>query len=229
MIRKSVFQKLKGFRHVPRTAMEDWEFLGELALEGFSLDVVPAPLFAYRHHASSNIRRSSYYDSHRRTLEPYLKRMEPWQRRMLINCVGAYNVKATAALATATPVENAEVEAVAALSSDTAPCSPTESVEAAPPADTVPEVDAAGETAALEIAPGGELVDIAPVLSWQRMLSYRQYDAAYQVWKNYRNRVIDKNEALRSIGDQYGIGPFFLLFPLYKFIKPLVKLKSYLA
>ncbi len=48
--------------------------------------------------------------------------------------------------------------------------------------------------------------------------SWKNYDDAYQVWKKY------KKEALKIIGAQYGILLFFLLYPLYKIVKPFRKL-----
>ena len=275
IIRKDVFQKLKGFRHVPHTSMEDWEFLGELAAEGFSLDVVPAQLFAYRNHSLSNIRQTSFYDSRIRTLEPYLKRMEPWQRRMLINCVGAYHSKITALMEAAPPevmeaappevmeaappevmeaappevMEAAPPEVMEAAPPEVMEAAPPEVMEAAPPEvmEAAPSTEAVGtetapsaeeapvetapsiEEAPMETAPFGEAANMANAPSWRRTMSYQQYDSAYQVWKKYRNKGIDKDEALRLIRNLYGIGPFFLLYPLYKLIKPVVKLKNFLS
>lgn len=91
IIRRDVFEKLGGFRHVPGTASEDWEFLAELVLSGYQLDVVPADLFQYREHAVSNMRVSNYYDTRMRTLHPYLKRCdETWIRNILINALGSH-------------------------------------------------------------------------------------------------------------------------------------------
>lgn len=91
IIRKEVFLKLGGFRHVPSTASEDWEFLAELVLSGYRLEVVPLALFQYREHAESNMRISNFYDTRMRTLEPYLKRCsEPWMKKLLLHAVGSW-------------------------------------------------------------------------------------------------------------------------------------------
>lgn len=91
IIRKEVFQAVGGFRHVPQTASEDWEFLAELSLKGYRLDVVPLPLFYYREHGESNMRQTPYYDTRMRVIQPYLDRLpERWQRNMLESAVGAY-------------------------------------------------------------------------------------------------------------------------------------------
>lgn len=90
IIRKEVFEKLGGFRHVSQTASEDWEFLATLCLEGYRLEVVPLPLFNYREHGASNMRQTPYYDTRMRVLQPYMDRLpELWQKRMLYNTVGA--------------------------------------------------------------------------------------------------------------------------------------------
>lgn len=91
IIRKEVFEQLGGFRHVPYTASEDWEFLAELVLSGYKLEVVPRSLFQYREHESSNMRVTNFFDSRMRTLEPYLKRCpQPWMRSLLLHSVGVW-------------------------------------------------------------------------------------------------------------------------------------------
>lgn len=90
IIKKSTFQALGGFRHVPFTASEDWEFLAELVLSGYHLEVVPTDLFQYREHSASNMRVSNYYDTRMRVIHPYLKRCtEPWMRHIISNAMGA--------------------------------------------------------------------------------------------------------------------------------------------
>lgn len=93
IIRRDVFLGLGGFRHVPFTASEDWEFFAELCLSGHTLEVVPADLFEYREHPASNMRTTNFYDTRMRTIEPYLKRMTGWQRDFLVASVGAWEVK----------------------------------------------------------------------------------------------------------------------------------------
>lgn len=93
IIRKDVFQALGGFRHVPMTASEDWEFFAELCLSGYRLEVIPDDLFEYREHGESNMRVSNFYDTRMRTIHPYLKRLESWQRPFFVNAVGAWEVK----------------------------------------------------------------------------------------------------------------------------------------
>lgn len=90
IIRKEVFEAMEGFRTVPQTASEDWEFLAELVLRGFKLEVVPDDLFEYREHANSNMRQTNFYDTRMRTLKPFFDRMETWQARILYNAVGMY-------------------------------------------------------------------------------------------------------------------------------------------
>lgn len=90
IIKKTVFEALGGFRHVPFTASEDWEFLAELVLSGYRLEVVPNDLFQYREHDASNMRVSNFYDTRMRVIHPYLKRCEqPWMRHIISNAMGA--------------------------------------------------------------------------------------------------------------------------------------------
>lgn len=91
IIRKEVFEKLGGFRKVPHTASEDWEFLAKLILDGYKLEVAPIPLFNYREHGESNMRQTPFFDTRMRVLQPYMDSLkEPWQKRLLYNCVGSY-------------------------------------------------------------------------------------------------------------------------------------------
>ncbi len=68
--------------------------------------------------------------------------------------------------------------------------------------------------------PGAELLR-----SKRRAISWDRYDDAYQVWKEYKKKHIDRHEALKIIGDRYGIHSFLLMYPLYKIVKPFRKLK----
>ncbi|MGO8942054.1 MAG: rhamnan synthesis F family protein [Syntrophobacteraceae bacterium] len=78
----------------------------------------------------------------------------------------------------------------------------------------------AGGSAAEIESLGVELVE-----SKRRAISWDQYDAAYEVWKRYKKQNIDRHEALQIIGDKYGVRAFFLLYPLYKIVRPFLKLK----
>ena len=62
----------------------------------------------------------------------------------------------------------------------------------------------------------------------KRPINFHVYDDAYKVWKKYRTGTIDRQEALKQIGDLVGIKLFFFLYPLYKIAKPFVKLKMQL-
>ncbi len=59
--------------------------------------------------------------------------------------------------------------------------------------------------------------------------AYQCYESAYRIWKKYRSKDIQRDEALRLIEKLCGIGPFFSFYPLYKLIKPIVKAKTLLA
>jgi hypothetical protein len=56
-------------------------------------------------------------------------------------------------------------------------------------------------------------------------ISWKNYDDAYQVWKKYKRENIERHhQRLQIIDDQYGACLFFLLYPLYKTVKPIRKL-----
>jgi hypothetical protein len=55
-------------------------------------------------------------------------------------------------------------------------------------------------------------------------INWENYDNAYQVWKKYKKGNIERRQALKIIGCKYGVGLFFLLYPLYKIVKPFRKL-----
>jgi glycosyltransferase involved in cell wall biosynthesis len=60
-------------------------------------------------------------------------------------------------------------------------------------------------------------------------LEYQCYESAYQIWKKYRHKDLQRHEALRLIEKLCGLGPFFFFYPLYKLIKPIVKIKNRLT
>lgn len=62
-----------------------------------------------------------------------------------------------------------------------------------------------------------------------RITSWNKYDAVYQVWKEYKKQHIDRHEALKIIGDEYGVRSFFLLYPLYTAAKPFLKCKRFIG
>jgi hypothetical protein len=63
---------------------------------------------------------------------------------------------------------------------------------------------------------------------FRKITSLKRYDAAYYAWKEYKKNHIDRHQALQIIDDRYGVRSFFLLYPLYKAIKPFRKLKTFL-
>ncbi len=65
--------------------------------------------------------------------------------------------------------------------------------------------------------------------SKRRVIRWSQYDGAYQVWKKYREKYIERYEALEIIHDKYGVRSFFLLYPFYKIIKPFWRFKTFLV
>ena len=56
-------------------------------------------------------------------------------------------------------------------------------------------------------------------------IGWDNYDDAYQVWKQYkRENAKRRHQTLKTIGYQYGVCLFFLLYPIYKTVKPFIKI-----
>ncbi|MEN6441517.1 MAG: methyltransferase domain-containing protein, partial [Syntrophobacter sp.] len=60
----------------------------------------------------------------------------------------------------------------------------------------------------------------------RRKINWNKYDAAYHAWSKYKRRHISKHAALKEIENKYGVPSFFLFYPLYKALKPLVKISQ---
>lgn len=71
IIKKSVFEESGGFTVIPRVSWEDYELLARLVLSGKDLDVIPRPLFWYRHLNDSFSRVTSQYANQCRIVEAY--------------------------------------------------------------------------------------------------------------------------------------------------------------
>lgn len=72
IIRKSVFDALGGFVET-RHGCEDWEFLARLSLAGYSQDVLPDPLFWYRHTGDGLRSTMSLYHGQHLVLSAYAR------------------------------------------------------------------------------------------------------------------------------------------------------------
>ncbi len=57
-----------------------------------------------------------------------------------------------------------------------------------------------------------------------RISSWKKYDDAYEIWKEYKRKDISRNAALHAIEGNCGVRSFFIFYPLYKIIKPFVKI-----
>ncbi len=58
-----------------------------------------------------------------------------------------------------------------------------------------------------------------------RIISWKNYDAAYNEWKRYKKKQAAKQIALKTVDSLYGVYPFFFFYPVYKTLKPMVKCK----
>lgn len=76
IIHKKVFTALGGFASSPE-ANEDWEFLARLSLAHYEQDVIPEPLFWYRHTADGMSCTRSRYRAQRLALSAYRETLGP--------------------------------------------------------------------------------------------------------------------------------------------------------
>ncbi|MDR3568206.1 MAG: glycosyltransferase [Syntrophobacteraceae bacterium] len=93
--------------------------------------------------------------------------------------------------------------------------------------DLAPRVGDKGFVEGLCRRAGGEDKSGNGPAGWQTL--YRHYDRSYRIWKKHRQTGADREQTLRLIGELCGIGSFFLLYPLYKLIKPCIKLQKTLS
>lgn len=83
IVRAEAFWSIGGFGLQRDASFEDWEFLARLSLHGFRQDVIPAPLFLYRHTPGGFSRTTSQYLNHRRIITAYGAFLPEWGRRLL--------------------------------------------------------------------------------------------------------------------------------------------------
>jgi glycosyltransferase involved in cell wall biosynthesis len=78
-VRREVFLQLGGFTET-RAGYEDWEFLANLTLRGYALDVVPDNLFFYRRSVGSMTTTMDLMVSYERAVTPFrYARPEQWK------------------------------------------------------------------------------------------------------------------------------------------------------
>lgn len=82
-VSKSVFRSLGGFNTDRKSSFEDWEFLAHLTLQGFTLEVIPRPLFLYRVTPEGFSRNTSPYLNFRRVLDRHFSELPAWAARVL--------------------------------------------------------------------------------------------------------------------------------------------------
>ncbi|MDP9173340.1 MAG: glycosyltransferase [Planctomycetota bacterium] len=90
IIRRDLFEKLGGFTEDYGAGHEDWELYAKAALAGYTVMIVPQPLFWYRVHRTSMLRTTSHFVNHMRSLRPYLKAMGPDLSQILLFAQGLF-------------------------------------------------------------------------------------------------------------------------------------------
>ncbi|MBX7144042.1 MAG: glycosyltransferase [Oligoflexia bacterium] len=84
-IRRRVFEQLGGFGADRTTSYEDYEFLARLALLGFKLDVIPEPIFFYRHLEGGFSRVTNLVANQQRVIATYMQHLDKLDANRLFN------------------------------------------------------------------------------------------------------------------------------------------------
>ena len=87
LVRRSTFEQLGGFTEDGGVGHEDWELWARAVLRGYTLRVVPEPLYWYRLGRGSMLAESigggvlaqaQRHANHARNIRPYLQRLSGW-------------------------------------------------------------------------------------------------------------------------------------------------------
>ncbi len=73
LMRRSTFEALGGFTEDFGIGNDDWELFAKAILKGYRLTVVPEFLFWYRYTQNSMTRQVKEYETHERSMRPYLE------------------------------------------------------------------------------------------------------------------------------------------------------------
>lgn len=90
LVRTAVFRALGGFTEEVGVGHEDWEFFARAVLAGYTLEVVPVPLFRYRESTDSMVRATLRGKNHWRSARPYLAAVPPALRTLVLFAQGHY-------------------------------------------------------------------------------------------------------------------------------------------
>ncbi|MCL8208199.1 MAG: glycosyltransferase [Actinomycetia bacterium] len=90
LVRTAVFRALGGFTEEVGVGHEDWEFFARAVLAGYTLEVVPVPLFRYRESADSMVRATLRGRNHWRSARPYLAAVPPALGPLVLFAQGHY-------------------------------------------------------------------------------------------------------------------------------------------
>jgi O-antigen biosynthesis protein len=84
LVRREAFLKVGGFTEDFGVGFEDWELLARLVLNGCTLTTVPEALVWYRQTGQGVNNTTALERNHMRALRPYLERLDPEQRNLLL-------------------------------------------------------------------------------------------------------------------------------------------------
>lgn len=103
LVRRDAFMKVGGFTEDFGVGFEDWELLARLVLNGCTLTTVPEALVWYRQTGQGVNSTTALERNHMRALRPYLERLDPEHRNLLLLAKRAMLERPAASVAPATP------------------------------------------------------------------------------------------------------------------------------
>ena len=218
LVRRSTFQKLGGFAEDYAVGWDDYEFFARAVLQGARLETVPEELCWYREQEVSIHRTTALGSNVLLSARPYLRSLPPELHGIIHLLQGYHHLEIEGRLPAIQKQYGLLLDRVRQLESPIQ----KERAHAGSPACRI-ESDGAD----LPGSVAGVLLKLGKYL--RRIASWSRYDAIYRIWKEARKKRSGRHEALQIIGDNYGVLPFFLLYPLYKTIKPLLKCRRFLA
>ena len=83
-VRKSAFDAVGGCNPYGMPSHGDWDLWALLCLKGYTLDVIPEPLFHYRYHEKGYSKRSSWVINHQTVLWTYLQHADKLSMQTII-------------------------------------------------------------------------------------------------------------------------------------------------
>ncbi len=62
-----------------------------------------------------------------------------------------------------------------------------------------------------------------------RIINWKSYNDAYWIWNQYKKKNVSRDTAIKAIENKYSVSFFFLFYPIYKIVRPFVKIYRKIA